>query len=285
MSAGKHFWVKFEHNRWMNEPGLQICSHNAYAVWHKALCQMWSTHKTGTIKATGLQLSFMFRCTVQSLYDALLEIARFDIGQVTINGESVGYNMVTMKPNVTLPALEFETALVTITCRSIEKDYKSSNYNTLKLRRWRENKACNHAVNQNVTSPLREEKRREDINPPVVPLALASESDDPVVLVYPAAGVPAAWHLRQSQIREWVGLYPGLDVETECRNALAWVGANRKKTAGGMKRFLVNWLNKATNSQRTNQQPRRVTQHEIRFESKIAEARKSQAQIERLGQE
>lgn len=38
----------------------------------------------------------------------------------------------------------------------------------------------------------------------------------------------------------------------ECRKALAWIGADasRRKTARGMKRFLVGWLGRAQNSGR-----------------------------------
>lgn len=53
------------------------------------------------------------------------------------------------------------------------------------------------------------------------------------------------WHLTAAQIAQWKALYPGLDVEAECRKALAWVQTNNRKTARGMPRFLVGWLNRA----------------------------------------
>lgn len=54
-----------------------------------------------------------------------------------------------------------------------------------------------------------------------------------------------SWQLTDEQIASWQALYPSLDVDQQCRMALAWTEANHKKTAKGMPRFLVNWLNGA----------------------------------------
>jgi hypothetical protein len=52
------------------------------------------------------------------------------------------------------------------------------------------------------------------------------------------------WGLTLEQIESWRSAYPGVDVEGECRKALAWTEANHRKTASGMPRFLVSWLNR-----------------------------------------
>jgi hypothetical protein len=68
-------------------------------------------------------------------------------------------------------------------------------------------------------------------------------------LTFPCVGTgPAAWVLPGEQVAGWTVAYPALDVLAECRKALAWIEASptRRKTAGGMKRFLVGWLNRAT---------------------------------------
>lgn len=75
----------------------------------------------------------------------------------------------------------------------------------------------------------------------------------PSVLTFPTVGRgERTWDLTEAQVAEWEATYPTVPVLSECRKALAWVKAspNRKKTAGGMPRFLVNWLNTATNSRR-----------------------------------
>ena len=68
------------------------------------------------------------------------------------------------------------------------------------------------------------------------------------VLTYPCRGEGhPAWELTQGQLDTWAQLYPGADVLGECRKALAWISANanRRKTANGMPRCLVGWLNRA----------------------------------------
>lgn len=66
---------------------------------------------------------------------------------------------------------------------------------------------------------------------------------------FPTQGSDKTWTLTESQIAEWSELYPGVDVDLTLRQALAWVLADqrRAKTAKGMKRFCVNWLNGAVN--------------------------------------
>ena len=68
----------------------------------------------------------------------------------------------------------------------------------------------------------------------------------PTVLTYPTVGTYRTWALTQGQIDRWRESYPNVDVLAECRKAQAWVEANqvKRKTAGGMPRFLVQWLNR-----------------------------------------
>jgi hypothetical protein len=82
----------------------------------------------------------------------------------------------------------------------------------------------------------------------------ASSTPEPAVLTFPTDGNPKSWNLTQSTIDRFKELYPSLDIMTECRKSLAWIEADskRRKTAGGMKRFLTNWLNNNQNSYRGN---------------------------------
>lgn len=83
------------------------------------------------------------------------------------------------------------------------------------------------------------------------PLALLPlEPAEPAILIFPAVGKgPQGWALRQTQLAEWSRLFPGLDVLQCCREALAWVQADqkRRKTFGGMPRFIVGWLTRNQN--------------------------------------
>lgn len=67
------------------------------------------------------------------------------------------------------------------------------------------------------------------------------------VAEYPCQGKRNVWHLTVSQVADWQAIYPSLDILAECRKALAWLKANpqKKRTHGGMAKYLVNWLNRA----------------------------------------
>lgn len=90
------------------------------------------------------------------------------------------------------------------------------------------------------------------------PSETASEPIPATVMTFPVVGSdPPTWDLRQNDIDQWQQLYPTTDVLAECRKALAWTQANpaKKKTPGGMKKFIVNWLNKAVNSGSSRREP------------------------------
>lgn len=80
------------------------------------------------------------------------------------------------------------------------------------------------------------------------PLTAAAEPPSPAVLTFPCVGAAKSWDLTEAQLAKWTDSYrPGLDVLTECRKAQNWLDANpaRRKTASGMPKFIVNWLNRA----------------------------------------
>lgn len=70
------------------------------------------------------------------------------------------------------------------------------------------------------------------------------------------------WGLSAAQLADWREAYPSVDVLGECQRARAWLDANpdRRKTAPGMPRFLVNWLNRAVDRgpARSGTPPRRA---------------------------
>lgn len=55
------------------------------------------------------------------------------------------------------------------------------------------------------------------------------------------------WELSEEQLATFCETYPTLNVVRECQKASLWLMVNpsRRKTAKGMPRFLVNWLNRA----------------------------------------
>jgi hypothetical protein len=67
-------------------------------------------------------------------------------------------------------------------------------------------------------------------------------------MVFPCVGQgPAEWSLSRAKLAEYAESYPGLDVLAEIRKALQWVRDNptKRKTHGGMPKFLGGWLSRA----------------------------------------
>jgi hypothetical protein len=62
------------------------------------------------------------------------------------------------------------------------------------------------------------------------------------------------FHIRESDVDLWAGLYPGIDVKQECNRMLGWCIANptKRKTARGLPRFINSWLAKAQDQGRSN---------------------------------
>lgn len=62
---------------------------------------------------------------------------------------------------------------------------------------------------------------------------------------FATTGTQKTWILRKAYLNFLTESYPDLDVLAECRKAKAYYDANGLKTAQGMKKALVNWLNRA----------------------------------------
>jgi len=99
------------------------------------------------------------------------------------------------------------------------------------------------------SSPHREEQEQKNSS------EVNSEPSSPALLSFPTIGVNGrTWPLTEQQVSEWQACYPSLDVLAEARKALAWTQANpgRRKTSKGMLKFLVSWLNRATDTPRVS---------------------------------
>jgi hypothetical protein len=75
----------------------------------------------------------------------------------------------------------------------------------------------------------------------------------PVILIFPTIAAKKThsteWRLHQSYIDELAAAFTAVDVVAECRKALLWVNAKpaNKKTAGGMREFLMRWMSNQQN--------------------------------------
>lgn len=79
---------------------------------------------------------------------------------------------------------------------------------------------------------------------------------EPITLAKPVAvfSLPLVgdeeFEISQEDIDLWAGLYPAVDVMQDLRSMKGWLLSNpkKKKTKGGIKRFITNWLSKSQNS-------------------------------------
>lgn len=87
----------------------------------------------------------------------------------------------------------------------------------------------------------------EDSSEPAAPASEPSAA----VIVFPVVGdrKKKTWDLTPELLREFEAAFPALDVLSEFGRARLWLGNNptKKKTAGGMRRFLGAWLGTSQN--------------------------------------
>lgn len=64
-------------------------------------------------------------------------------------------------------------------------------------------------------------------------------------MTYPVQG--GTWELEDAEVDKLQAVYRRLDVREECQKAWLWLEANpgKRKTARGMPRFVLGWLNRA----------------------------------------
>ncbi len=102
----------------------------------------------------------------------------------------------------------------------------------------------------------------EVVSKPVPRLESNPEPPAETALTFACVGVTKVYHLVQPQIDAWQADYQNLDVAQECRKAHNWIEASprNRKTAVGMMKFLVSWLNRATDEPRTKGRNERSNQ-------------------------
>ena len=88
---------------------------------------------------------------------------------------------------------------------------------------------------------------------------MTTQASDDTVYTFPTDGEPSTWTLPATLLEEWSALFPELDLSIEARDAYTWVLAapRRRKTAGGMPRFLLSWFRRSARDLRTEIAPRR----------------------------
>lgn len=77
--------------------------------------------------------------------------------------------------------------------------------------------------------------------------------DSPIAASLPCSGSAKSYGVTLGQVASWQHAYPGVDVLAEIEKARVWLEANptRRKTHGGIPRFLVAWFARAQDNPRT----------------------------------
>jgi len=94
----------------------------------------------------------------------------------------------------------------------------------------------------------REDRRRTDNVPS--PTADGSAPDDAVFVTFPTNIKEVECPIFRSQVESWRVTFTGVDVEQQIRECRQWAIDNptKRKTYGGMSRFIYNWLSRRQNS-------------------------------------
>jgi hypothetical protein len=131
---------------------------------------------------------------------------------------------------------------VTLTCRRMKRDENSRESAKLRVFRFR-NKSSNASVtSETQKSEVIKDKDKEGVEVETTP---PTPPESPF-LVFQTNGKTKQWHLTKSRLLQLKELYPGVDVEMECRRAADWCQREpkKRKTVSGMERFLNTWLSK-----------------------------------------
>lgn len=123
-----------------------------------------------------------------------------------------------------------------------------------------DNQQNNQQCNQRITNKQptnnhikrnKEIKESKEIKNNNTILAPTSEEVDAVARI-PLNENGTFHYIFQEDIDHYKELYPAVDVEQEIRSMVGWCEANpnNRKTKGGIKRFINNWLNKSQNRTR-----------------------------------
>lgn len=113
-----------------------------------------------------------------------------------------------------------------------------------------------------IVTPREEKKREEEASKSsCAEVAGAtptlSHVEHPIAVIEFTTNLGKPFAVTAEMIEDWKRDFPNVDVEDQLRRARAWSNADtkRRKTAGGMKRFLVGWLSRSHDSSRSGPHP------------------------------
>jgi hypothetical protein len=223
---------QFYPDKW--ESHTRHLSDLAYRIYHEMLCWMWQHGPEHCqMTATPQVISLLLNKPVESIKLALSEIQHPSmpllkkLGKVYISG-----------------GLKKEAEKQAVFSQKQSDRAKS---------RWdKEQDVCRGtaAASRGIASAMPDREGDGDGDGEDLFLKGDCQGEIPAVaLTFPVIGGSGTWDLTESQLEKFKAVYgERLDVLFECQKSLVWVESspNHRKTPKGMNRFLVGWLNKAT---------------------------------------
>ncbi len=255
MKADRHVYLKFFPSDWRGDEKLRLCSLEARGLWMELICLIARSPEPGHLLIDGRapeikELAQLAGCSVRALASGLGELTRRQVCSVTESG--------------------------IIVSRRMQRDAARRHRNRLNGSHGGNPKLLsdNRLGDSRITGPVNRHHAKSDkpiVQSPEIhspkpdqkaadssALEASAEPQASVALSFQTVGPKAKhWALTDAQVSEWQTAYPGIDVYAEARRAWSWLNANpqKRKTPAGMPRFLVNWLNRATDQGRGGHPP------------------------------
>ena len=110
-----------------------ILSIETKGVWHELLGRMFLADRTYYVEGTALELSRMVGCSEKQIINAVAELMRRNVADVTCNGEVTQCN-------------DPVTDMLRIECRRYKKAYFERKSSAERVARFRRNRQCNGTV-------------------------------------------------------------------------------------------------------------------------------------------
>lgn len=188
------------------------------------------------------QVAFSQRMLVETLGVSRGTIQRHlkkleDMGNITVNA-SRDFSVVTISQ-----WSSYQTA---------DDPVRSTNGTTDEATDRTTNGSTNGTTNRTIPKKERSSRRKEgeELFSSEPPLA----SSEPSLMEFPTVGKVKSWSLTQRVVDTLTAAFPDVDVMGQCRKAKGWCETNssKRKTPGGMERFLFGWMERNQNRGRAS---------------------------------
>lgn len=260
-------FIKWYPNDWLAEPSIRSCSLAARGLWIDVLSLMHLSPRRGyLLAATGLpltneQLARLTGCSTDEATRLLAELISSGACSCTDDGTIYSRRMVRDEAKRDLCSEAGRKGGGNPTFKGSRKgSRKGSHKGSHKPpeARGQKPKGDESPLTPSCPEPASPTSGQSAADPPTAkPSETPLASTETAAMSFPVVGIGLKeWSLSGAKFAEYQAAFPGLDILGQLRRARQWLLDNpsRRKTAGGMPRFLGSWLGRA-NDQRGSPGP------------------------------